>query len=99
MSNLIYQKFLFLYLAAFLNCHLKLQQKDFAFDVSLNATVLLNLIHKRFQKIFSQGLPIIFYPWLWSFSWGPDNRNRVLPWLPWSCAELHQLSLCPLYYN
>lgn len=62
MSNLIYEKFFFLYLVAFLNCHLKLSKKIFAFNMTLDATVLLNLIHKRFQKMFSQGLPFIFYP-------------------------------------
>lgn len=45
--------------------------------------------------MFSQGLPFIFYTQLWSFSLGPADRNRVLPRLPWSYAELHQLSLCP----
>jgi len=32
-----------------------------AFDGSWDAMMLLNLIHKRFQKMLSQGLPFVFY--------------------------------------
>lgn len=35
MSNLIYQKFILLYLVGFLNCDLNLQQKDFCIRCEL----------------------------------------------------------------
>lgn len=96
LKHFIYPKFAFLYLVGFFKTITLISIRNIlSFDGSLDAMVLLNLIHKRFQQIFSQGLPLVFYPQLWSFSWGPANRNRVLPWLPWSYAELHQLSLCP----
>lgn len=53
MNNFIYPKFVFLYLAGFFEAvTLISSRKILAFSGSLDAMLLLNLIHKKFQKCF-----------------------------------------------